>query len=209
MSIKKAFNLISRLHSRAATLKRFGTPDIYSPIRITPSNYFRFLEGPGSSTIHGREFIIPVDTMTGHYTQLVTFGSTPTQGGFHLTYGVTDTAAIAYNDTNADVETALQAISGLENVTVTGNFTSGFLITFIGVNAPTILSYGMETPALQNVSNQNVVITIAFSDSVAWSPKILRGDKIVDTIYGSMAVDEIVEMVDLGGAVMGYRVRAE
>lgn len=104
-----AFNAMTKLHGRDAVLKRFTTPsDLTSAIRITPSNYFRNLEGPSATIIRGREFIIPV-------------------------------ASIA-------------------------------------------------TPL---------------------TPVIKRGDKIVDAVFGSLAIDEITEMYDLGGEIMGYRVRVE
>lgn len=106
--LRQAFNALSRVHSRAAELKRFGTPDVTTACRITPSNYFRFLEGPSSTTIHGREFVIPLDSI---------------------------------------------------------------------VDPP--------------------------------DPAIKKGDKIVDTVLGGMTIKEIIEIPDLGGAIMGYRVRAE
>lgn len=203
MSLKQAFNAITRLHSRAATFKRPGNPDIFSPSRITPSNYFRYLEGPSQTVIHGREFVVPIDTLTGQATQLITFSSVPTSGGFILTYDGDDTAVIAWDDVAADVQTALQAITPLAGVTVTGNYTNGFLVTFGGVESPLLLSSSLDVTPL------NATITIAVSDNVLWSPRIKRGDKIVDSIYGSMAIDEIIEMVDIGGAVMGFRVRCE
>lgn len=209
MGLKQAFNLITRLHSRAATLKRFGSPDIYSPIRITPSNFFRYLEGPGNTVIHGREFIIPVDSMKGHVTQLITFGELPTQGAFLLTYGVTDTAEINFDDNAAAVQVALRAITGLEDITVSGNFTDGFLVTFIGLDEPTLLASELGATPLADADDEEVEITVAVSTSVPWSPLVKRGDKIDDSVYGSIAIDEIVEMVDFGGAVMGFRVRCE
>lgn len=207
--IKQAFNTLARLHSRPATLKRFGTPDIYSPIRITPSNYFRFLEGPGSTTIHGREFVIPVSTMLGNATQLITFGEAPVAGDYILTYDSVDSAEIAFNDNAAAVQSKLRAVTGLSYVTVTGNLSDGFLVTFVGVDSPETLIPSMGVTPLTDVNDEEVEITVAQSDYVAWDDKIKRGDKIVDSIFGSIAVDEIIEINDLGGGIMGYRVRCE
>ena len=36
---------------------------------------------------------------------------------------------------------------------------------------------------------------------------IKRGDFLVDSVYGAMAINDIEEMLDLGGSVMGWRVR--
>lgn len=107
--LRQAFNALARVHSRAVTLKRLGSPDLTTACRITPSNYFRFLEGPSSSTIHGREFIIPVDSIATPF------------------------------------------------------------------------------PA----------------------PIIKRTDKIIHDLYGHLAIDEVIEMVDIGGAVIAYRVRTD
>lgn len=106
--LKQAFNAILRIHSRQVQLKRLGSPDLVTNCRVTPANYFRFLEGPSHTTIRGREFIIPVDSI--------------------------------------------------------------------------------ETK---------------------FSPVIKRGDKIVHDLYGSMAIDEVIEMPDIGGEIMGWRVRCE
>lgn len=203
MVLKTAFNRMTYLHSRPATLKRPGTPDIFSPVRISPSNFFRFLAGPQQVTIRGREFVLPVDTMIGHATQLVSFNGVPVMGEFHLDYDGDSTAAIAFDDDNLDVQTALRAITGLSAITVTGNFTDGFLVTFIGVDSPVLL-VGVQEP-----SPLDADIEIDFSDSVLWSPIIKRGDRIIDEVYGHMTIDEIIEMPDIGGAIMGYRCRCE
>lgn len=57
MSIKNAFNYLVNLHSREVVIKRPNSP--YSGvIKISPSNYFRHLQGPEESVIEGREFIV-------------------------------------------------------------------------------------------------------------------------------------------------------
>lgn len=204
--LKQAFNSVTRLHSRAATLKRLGTPDIWSSIRITPSNYFRFIDGPSATVIRGREFLIPVDTMTGHRTQLITFEDPPTLGTFVVTYNSLDTDPLDSTTTAADLQTAIRALHvTLESVTVSGDFTVGFTVVFIGIQTPTAITL---TPVVADEPDFGDV-TIAESTPVAWSPIIKRADKIIDTTLGHMAVDEIIEVVDLGGDIMGYRIRCE
>ena len=61
--LRQAFNALTRLHSKAATLKRLGSPDVSTAVRITPANFFRFIEGPSQTVIHGREYIIPLDSI--------------------------------------------------------------------------------------------------------------------------------------------------
>lgn len=111
--LRTAFNLLARLHSREATLKRYGATDVdnqESIIRILPSrdNYFHDLPGPSQTVIRVREMIIPVDSIQSPFT-----------------------------------------------------------------------------------------------------PMIKRGDKIIDTVLGTLAINQVTEMVDVGGAIMGFRCRVE
>jgi len=173
------------------------------------SNYFRFLEGPGSTTIHGREFVVPTDSLSGHIVQLVTFDTAPIAGDFVLTYGVVDTPELGFDATSGEVQTALRTITGLEAVTVSGSVASGFTVVFVGVQIPPLLTYDMGVIPLTDADLEEVDLTIAMSGYSPWDKKLLRGDKIIDSVYGSMAVDEIIEIPDMGGGVMGYRIRCE
>ena len=65
MSLKDAFNYALSIHRRKCTLTRIsgtdGVSDTVMEIHITPSNYFRNLEGPSNTTIEGREFVVSKD----------------------------------------------------------------------------------------------------------------------------------------------------
>lgn len=80
--------------------------------------------------------------------QLVAFSLVPDSGHFTLKFGATSTANIAFNASSAQVQAALRLIAGLEAVTVSGDFTAGFTITFVGVNSP--VSLLTSTSALLN-----------------------------------------------------------
>jgi uncharacterized phage protein gp47/JayE len=56
----------------------------------------------------------------------------PDAGTFTLTYRGETTSAIAYNANAAAVQAALNALSNLSGVVVSGNFTSGFTVEFDG-----------------------------------------------------------------------------
>ena len=203
MTLKTAFNAISNFHSRPASLMRPGTPNIYSPIRITPSNYFRYLEGLSSTVVHGREFLIPIDTMSGHTNESLVFSDVPIAGSFILDYNSHQTVSIPFNATASDIQTALRDIDNLELVSVSGSIAGGFTITFVGVNSPVLLSVTQNVP-------MGVTTTVSYSASgTVWSPILKRGDRIIDSLYGHMTIDEIIEIPDIGGAIMGFRVRTE
>lgn len=193
---------MTRIHSRAAVLKRPATPDLFSPIRITPSNFFRFLDGPSSTVIQGREFIIPVDTIKGSWTQLITFSSVPSVGTWIIDYNATSTSALAFNANATAVQTALRLIAPLAGVTVTGNYAIGFTVVMLGVNTP----YTMTALTGGGMSEE---ITIAETTPTAWPQTIRRGDKIVDATLGLVTLDEVIELYDIGSAVMAYRCRCE
>lgn len=198
--LKSAFNAITKIHSRPATLKRLGTIDIFSPIRITPSNFFRFLRGPEHTTVAGKEFIIPVDSILGQYTQELFFDTPPTVGTFKLKYGLLQTTDLNFDDTAAEIEAAVNLITGLQNVVVSGDFILGFTFLFEGFQTPpTVLQFADST------LDEAGVFTNSY---FPWTTGLKKGDRIIDgqKLY---SIDEIMEMPDLGGNTMGYRVRAD
>ncbi len=206
--LRGAFNTLTRLHGRAAQLKRLGSPDIYSPCRVTPSNFFRFIRGPESTVVHGREFIIPLDTMSGQFAQLLAFSSVPTVGTFKLSYNSLETTDLNFDIVAADVQIALRLLTGLEQVLVTGDTGVGFTVVFSGFSVSPLLISATDASTLKDTSSEDVSITIS-QFYQAWANRLKRGDKIIDSVYGMITIDEIIEMVDIGGAVMGFRCHCE
>lgn len=66
--------------------------------------------------------------------QRVSFDLVPDAGSFALTHFGNTTAAIPYTATAVDVENALNALTHLSGVTVTGSFVGGFEVTFSGAD---------------------------------------------------------------------------
>jgi hypothetical protein len=205
MLLRSAFNALTRLHSRPGTLKRLGDPDIFSACRLTPSNYFRFGNGPEYSTVKGVEFILPKDSLTGQFAQKLSFSAIPDTGSFKIQYGIQATTALAYDDTASDIQTALRLLTNLEDVVVTGSFLLGFTITFVGFSsAPAV---GIVIDNTLEESSEAVETSWAHT-TTPWAESVKKGDRILD---GSKlwTVDEIMEMHDLGASVIGYRVRCD
>src|SRR5205823_1591055 len=65
-------------------------------------------------------------------TQLITLNSVPTGGTFTLTFYGATTAPLASNATAAQVQAALNDLPTISNVTVSGDTSIGFLVTFTG-----------------------------------------------------------------------------
>ena len=95
-------------------------------------------------------------------TNLISFSAIPDSGTFTLFWGLEETAPIDFDATAEDVRVALSAIPGLEDITVTGDFESGFTVTFFGVQpVAALLVTGGNT--LENGANP-ITITIAETD---------------------------------------------
>lgn len=64
--------------------------------------------------------------------QTLTFSAVPNSGSFKLKYLDQETSTLSFAATAANVQSALNGIADLSGVTVSGNFTLGFTITFAG-----------------------------------------------------------------------------
>jgi len=66
--------------------------------------------------------------------QRISFNSTPVAGSWNITFRGETTGPLTYSATNAEVKTALELLSSVDEVTVTGDITTYFEITFTGTN---------------------------------------------------------------------------
>ena len=101
-----------------------------------------------------------LDTADVTAVQHVVFSSVPVSGAYKLKYGVLETASIAFGDNAAAVQVALRLLAGLGSVTVTGDTTAGFVVTFTGVSGPaTLLVSDPTANSLQDSTPINVTVT--------------------------------------------------
>ncbi len=89
--------------------------------------------------------------------QLVDFDAVPDAGSFTLIYEGNESAAIPFNATAGTVQTALQALAGLETAVVAGSFT-GFSVSVPGAGNISELAEGSNTLTASAVA---VNITVA------------------------------------------------
>ena len=112
------------------------------------------LTGGGSLIV-----ILFADTADVVEVQKVEFPTVPTAGNYKLKYGSTLTSQLTYSSDAAAVQAALRAITGLSSVTVTGNTTTGFIVTFTGVSGnATLLT--VEHNSLQDTNTYDVIPTV-------------------------------------------------
>lgn len=130
-------------------------------------------------------------------TQTVTITGTPTGGTFTLTYNGDTTAAIAYNATAADVESALSALDTLDDIdiTVTGGPGPGtaYVVAFdgsdsAGVNVAEMTSSGSFT------GGTTPAVAVATTSG---------GDGAV-TVNGVAIPSQTYDPASAGGAIPGF-----
>lgn len=77
--------------------------------------------------------LLPITLIVGtDEVQDIDFSAVPASGTWRLKYFDQETTSLAFNANAAAVQAALNALSRLSGVTVTGNYTSGFTVTFSG-----------------------------------------------------------------------------
>ena len=64
--------------------------------------------------------------------QTITFDAVPDSGGWKLTFDGDESVALDETATDVDVKSALDALPSIDTVVVTGNFSTGFIITASG-----------------------------------------------------------------------------
>lgn len=107
----------------------------------------------GTINLMASNIIIPQTSV-----ETISFSAVPSVGTFVLDYNGVATSTLHYNDSAATIQSALQAISGLGAVTVSGSIASQLLtVTFIGVMAPAYLLTVVS-------SSLNAVMTIVETD---------------------------------------------
>jgi len=92
--------------------------------------------------------------------QTITFNTVPDEGSFTVSYENDETVVINYDDLAADIQIALRALDGLSEVTVSGNFTAGFVITFTGADGVQEQPLLVEETNTLKTSSVAVIITI-------------------------------------------------
>ena len=122
-----SYTNITRLGPAKSTVtgRIMGTLETIVPIGFSAS----VTDSPDSIflTVESGTIGVGIDSI-----QTIEFSAFPTNGVFTLTHSGNETSDINYNDTSFDIETSLNALASLSGVIVTGDFSTGFTITFSG-----------------------------------------------------------------------------
>jgi uncharacterized phage protein gp47/JayE len=84
----------------------------------------------------------------------ITFSIIPDAGQFKLTFNGNETGALLFNATSVDVQSALNNLPDLSSVLVTGDFSTGFDITFTGTD-------GQKPQSDLTISENTLVLVVA------------------------------------------------
>lgn len=66
--------------------------------------------------------------------QTIQFSAVPDAGDWTIVFDGDESASIAFGDVAGDVEAAIEGLSNLSDVTVTGDYTAGFTVTFVNAD---------------------------------------------------------------------------
>lgn len=92
--------------------------------------------------------------------QDVDFSAVPDAGAWTLVFDGQETGSLAFNDNAAAVQSALNALDNLSGVTVSGNYTAGFTVTFAGADG------SLDQPTLQVGTNTLTIATVQVNMSI-------------------------------------------
>ena len=201
--LDQAFNLLLNFRGKLGTLKRLGSPDLYSPARIADSNYSRLLSGPENTTIKGIEFVLSAQSFLGSNTVEAEFFAEPTDGTFTITVNGFTSDDLDFAITPEDLQLAVRALdASLVTVVVGGTELENFTLKFYGIKAKPTVSF--------NTDDLDTTILAAALYEPWPDPIPKRGDRIIDEKHGrTYSILEVIEMSEAGGNVIGYRLRCD
>lgn len=134
--------------------------------------------------------------------QLISFSLVPDSGTWRIEWNLQESPDLAYNCTALDVENAFNAFTGHAGVVVTGNFTSGFLITYNGLNnypLPTFVGAGFNEIQRFNLSGVPDNGTIQFQFQGDNTIHIAWNDSTADIEVDFEALPSIQDVTVTGG----------
>lgn len=100
--------------------------------------------------------------------QNIAFSASPTAGAFTLKYNTEETASLAFDASNTDIQTALNALTSLSGITVSGSVAADFVITFAGDD-------GKQDQPLLTVGTNTLSTPAATITITETTPGVLQG----------------------------------
>lgn len=152
-----------------------------------------FSQKPNILAGNGYLVVIPMTVEV----QTITPSAAPASGTYVLNFGGDATAAIQWNATAADIQTAIRTLTGLEEATVTGTLATAVTVTFKGY-------YGNAALMTVTSNTLNGGITLAVAQATAgetWDEAIVRTEDLVQ-YFGLMATEVLPDQDILDAAAV-------
>lgn len=125
--------------------------------------------------------------------QTLTLSGVPASGAFELTWNGLTTASIAWNATPGQIAAALQALTGLSQVVVTGSLGQESLTVYMyGLYGVSALAIGSTSNTLETSGTTAITITQAYgATGESWGTAITRTQGLVS--YFGVIVNELAD----------------
>jgi hypothetical protein len=126
--------------------------------------------------------------------QKITFSAPPTAGMWWASLNGTDyTEPIGWDATPEAIQSALRELTGLESVTVTGDVTAGYTVTFTGYNGnPALLTLTPTDPT----SGTHASVMNGYTIFTAVAPGTPGNSLFTEIVGGGTAGSETVTVID-------------
>jgi hypothetical protein len=163
-----------------------------------------FSQKPNILANGGYLVIIPFKTTAQPDIQTVSFPAIAASGTFVLNYSGNASAAINWNDTASQIQTKLQAVTGLSSATVTGSIASQSLVINTGIDSAAALMTVSSNSLLDSSSNAvtpTVATTQTGSSAETLDVAINRTQGLIQ-YFGVMAAEVPSQVVMLAAAAV-------
>lgn len=162
---------LGALPSTTQGVKLFGASGTLVPGAILPttSTQFSVLGSPGNIF----QLDASVTLVAGqNCIQTISFSAVPTVGQWQLAINGNTTSVLAYNANAAAIQTAVRVLEFCSGCTVTGDYTAGFTITFLGAGTGGTMEQPQFTVPLNTLEAGMSVVNIT---TVITQPGIDQG----------------------------------
>lgn len=152
-----ALTAIKRLPAIASTVsavKLYGTAGT-----VIPASTTQFSVANQPTNIFSTNFSVTLGAGQ-NCIQTLSFSAIPDAGSFTLGLNGEDTPSIAFNAAASDIQTAIQTLPFASGTLVSGNFGSGFTVTFQGAATGGLMSQPVLTVATDVLTSSGSLVTI-------------------------------------------------
>ncbi len=206
--LNQAFDVLLNLHKRSATIERAGISAVLSGYIPATSATLASTISAGVAYINGNRVALGITNKT--YTAQKDTYIDLTYSGV-ISYVVVNngdpTPSITANSVRiAKVVTDLTSVTTVTMI-ATYSTTNTYAVSATSIYiSPSNYFRHLAGPEEMTISGREFVISKKVLDSVYY-PIPKKGDRLKDSDLGTMTLSEVREMFDMGGKIIGYRVR--